>query len=533
MFRILMPKLRSIHHLSLLIVLAWILTFLIHERVVPYYTVSRCSWPTMSSSVKSAKQIQQDDKDDALLKTDQDQDERSSHQVTNILLIADPQLIDNHTYPGRNELLLQLSKHTVDTYLKRNYNNLITQLRPDYVFFLGDYLDNARDSSRKYYKKELKRFDNIFYNKLTEATYTRGTNWFVNVPGNHDIGLGDMVNLKARKRFNKYFGQTNTVTTINNVDFISIDALSLSASDKSINEDVTTFIDKNFGETIVKTKPRVLLSHIPLYRDPSLSCGPLRESSVFDVMGAGYQYKSTIEESISDDLLTKIKPDLIFSGDDHDYCDIIHESTNSREITVKSISMAMGIKYPAVQMLSFTNSDNEDDYQVNNQFKFETKICYTQIPYVNVANYIVLAVASGVVLLMWNIKSRSSRHHYTSILPLVDVIGDGTEMANNSSKIKDFLREHDENDLSGPVGLSSDDAFPLASVKAINIPKYTFTSSSRHTVLEYIGSTKVGSLYRECMTFMKKWNLFAFLKHSLVLSVLIIVLYYVGFCMTL
>lgn len=43
------------------------------------------------------------------------------------------------------------------------------------------------------------------------------------------------------------------------------------------------------------------------------------------------------------------------SGDDHDYCEYIHtldDSTRIREVTVKSLSMAMGIRRPGFQLLS-------------------------------------------------------------------------------------------------------------------------------------------------------------------------------------
>ena len=99
---------------------------------------------------------------------------------TNILLIADPQLIDNHTYPGRNELLLKLSKHTVDTYIKKNYNELLDQLQPNYIMFLGDLLDNGRDATDEYFAQEYNRFKRIF-RPLDKM--------FLNVPGNHDIDL--------------------------------------------------------------------------------------------------------------------------------------------------------------------------------------------------------------------------------------------------------------------------------------------------------------------------------------------------------
>lgn len=49
-----------------------------------------------------------------------------------------------------------------------------------------------------------------------------------------------------------------------------------------------------------------------------------------------------------------------YSGDDHDYCELVHSSPlldpayEIREISVKSLSMAMGIKRPGFQLLSLT-----------------------------------------------------------------------------------------------------------------------------------------------------------------------------------
>ncbi|KAG2736284.1 hypothetical protein G9P44_000374 [Scheffersomyces stipitis] len=533
MVRLFVPKFRSIHHLLLLLVLGWIVTFLVHERLVPYLTIGRCKWPQVSPSHLPNKDVVQDDElDGQLLHSDQDQDSRSSDDVTNVLLIADPQLIDNHTYPGRNEWLLKLSQHTVDVYLKRNYKNMIRQLKPDYVFFLGDYLDNARDSRKKYYLNELKRFNSIFYDKTTtSANYKKDTNWFVNVPGNHDIGFSDLVNLKARKRFIKNFGNPNSITTINNVDFISLDSLSLSSSESQINAPAKEFVNSNYGSNIVKTNPRVLLTHVPLYRDPSLSCGSLRESTVFDVEGKGYQYKSTIDKSISEDLLEKIEPDIIFTGDDHDYCDIVHPETKSREITVKSISMAMGIRYPAVQMLSFTNSEKED--HDGTDFKYNTNICYAQTPYVNVAHYVTFAVISGLLILWWNIKQRSARLRYSSILPInADTVS--IELTTNSSKIQNFLREQDEEDLNTPpASAHSEGSHSLPTVKPLNIPLYTFTG----TQSGFFDSSRIGQFvaapFRRMAAFSRNWNLVPFFKHSLFMALVVISIYYVGFCMTL
>lgn len=98
------------YRVLLYLLISWVIAFLINEKYVPYRTIRKCKWPKLN------------------------QDDNATQQQTNILLIADPQLIDNHTYPGRNPYLLSLSQHTVDQHLKRNYEQL-TKLNPNSTIF--------------------------------------------------------------------------------------------------------------------------------------------------------------------------------------------------------------------------------------------------------------------------------------------------------------------------------------------------------------------------------------------------------------
>ncbi|KAI5956283.1 hypothetical protein KGF54_000758 [Candida jiufengensis] len=350
----------------LLILGVWFIIFYISESILPYLKISSCKWPKIDTN----------------------------NEQTNILLIADPQLIDNHTYPGRNPYLLKLSQHTVDQYLKRNYNNL-KNLKPKYTMFLGDLLDNGRASTDEYFENEVARFRSIF---------TPDPSIYTNLPGNHDIGFGDLIKIDIRNRFEKTFGSPNLVVTINEVDFIMLDSTSLSSTKDVINQESKKFI----SNLPTKTNPRILLTHVPLYRDPNSECGPLREKPKFDSLGKGYQYQNSITKEISSQILDYIKPDLIFSGDDHDYCDYKHND-KIREITVKSVSMAMGIWYPAVQLLSFKNTEKG--------LRYQTEICYLQTPYYNVVMYIILALVSFGFLVFSNLKLKLNQNQ-GNILPL-------------------------------------------------------------------------------------------------------------------
>ena len=125
--------------------------------------------------------------------------------------------------------------------------------------------------------------------------------------------------------------------------------------------------------------PTILLTHVPLYRAPGTPCGPLREKWPPSKQGsesesvtqkdeanairveAGYQYQNVLQQGLSKELVEKIgNVEHVFSGDDHDYCEVIHRGYTSRgggiqEITVKSMSWAMGVRKPGFQMLSLWN----------------------------------------------------------------------------------------------------------------------------------------------------------------------------------
>lgn len=330
---------------------------------------------------------------------------------TNILLVADPQLIDGHTYPGRPGPLLALSQHTVDVYIRQNYRAMVRSLRPDYIFFLGDYLDNGRLLLNEYYEQEFQRFEYIFAHK----SYPRGDRWITSVPGNHDVGFGDGV--KLQHRFEQHFGKPNHVRVIAGVEFVFLDTLLYSSSKPELRGSAASFVDG----LPPKTMPRVLLSHVPLYRDTlKHACGPLRENPRFLLL-TGYQYQLAIAPHLLEELLTKIEPDLIFSGDDHDYCDVTHDIGSVREVTVKSISMAMGIWKPAVQLLTIQNGADP--------WSYETHMCYLPRPYVDVVVYVAMAILTAVLLLVWNVlQRRQAYYHMTPLYLSVIVLATGEEV---------------------------------------------------------------------------------------------------------
>ncbi|OAP63557.1 hypothetical protein AYL99_02784 [Fonsecaea erecta] len=367
-------------------------------------------------------------------------------QPHHVLLVADPQLVDPHTYPDRPWPLSSLTILYTDRYLHRSYQYLQEYLRPDATLFLGDLFDGGREwgttestSPEERYQqygshfwlKEYIRFSNLFLRSWAKGPYASaaeptGRRLLASLPGNHDLGFAAGIQLPVKERFDAYFGPLNRIDIIGNHSFVHLDTVSLSAMDQvdpktgssgagdgSAAATSSSRIWKPVEEFLVEAKairakavqhtcetrfdwkhplsqlqspsvqsaaeaghsdparrthhavsssqfPTIVLSHVPLYRSGEANCGPMRERGTVIPLQAGYQYQNVLTPLISQDIvkhLTAEEITMIYSGDDHDYCEIEHNEFTGRirEITVKSMSWAMGIRKPGVQLVSLWN----------------------------------------------------------------------------------------------------------------------------------------------------------------------------------
>ncbi|EEU48167.1 uncharacterized protein NECHADRAFT_30592 [Fusarium vanettenii 77-13-4] len=422
------------------LVVFWVFVLLYGERWVFDGKVANCDWDHWEKWPKDAK-------------------------PHHLVFVADPQLIDPHSYPGRPWPLNPLTVLITDNYLKRGYGAMQHRLHPDSVFFLGDLFDGGREwktskgnfvdpkwgrgrskDEKKWVKtwhnkygddfwlQEYERFGDIFldsWNKGGEVpgSWQRGRKLVASLPGNHDLGFGAQVQVPVRDRFGAFFGDVNRVDVIGNHTIVSVDSVSLSADTseyknqhdlrpiygpvneflenvkvtkrKAVEEELRHWHDLEGGlhyphdvEELDKSNPTwgraadaeaasqgpdfptILLTHVPLYRAPGTPCGPKREHwppakppkgqkgpvipdnrNAISVVG-GYQYQNVLNEADSVKLVKSIgNVKHVFSGDDHDYCELVHSDAkeNVREITVKSMSMAMGVPTPGFLMVSLFN----------------------------------------------------------------------------------------------------------------------------------------------------------------------------------
>jgi hypothetical protein len=337
------------------------------------------------------------------------------------IIIGDPQIVDEFSYPNRTWIATAFSKMFTDNFLHRNHNLYNKILNPDSIIFVGDLFDGGREWNDTQWTHEYKRFNKIF-NPL------KGVRQLKQVPGNHDVGFGNGIDFEKYSRFKAYFGNADEVVLLGNHSIVLLDTVSLSCTDDPrVNvrsqKFLSTFQD---SENPYKHYPRIAISHVPLYRFTELqTCGKFRESDKKFPVVRGKQYQTVLEYEISQKIINTINPILIFSGDDHDYCHIRHpfNKLNSMskedyefsvgdhpgqkytdEITIKASSASGGIKKPAIQLLSLWNPDNKpnDNWKLKNKESQTvdsetaiTHLCYLPSPYqplFHYANFLILSI---------------------------------------------------------------------------------------------------------------------------------------------
>ena len=247
---------RAVSHLlsvPVLLTLAWLLVLWHGERQSFRDHIGRCDWEKWENWHHARPSDAGDDHAAG-----------SAASPHRLIFVADPQLVDPHTYPGRPWPLSSLTIYYTDLYLRRSFSLLQGVLAPHTIIFLGDLFDGGREWStgstkspeqrwRRYgetfWLREYERFGRIFLQKPVSASSrcpkTTGDVYgscraapriIATLPGNHDLGLGSDIQLPVRDRFNAFFGEGNRVDVIGNHTFVSVDTVSLSAKDAGLGQ---------------------------------------------------------------------------------------------------------------------------------------------------------------------------------------------------------------------------------------------------------------------------------------------------------
>ncbi|KAL6996165.1 hypothetical protein U1Q18_006301 [Sarracenia purpurea var. burkii] len=338
-----------------------------------------------------------------------------------VAVLADPQVMDRtslHLPP--KSLGLEIAEFYTDLFMRRAILASVLPFQPDVILFLGDNFDGGPILSDEEWQESLSRFRHIFnLNMLERSTNTQ----VYYLAGNHDVGYEAFHSRMPEviKRYEKEFRSRNYRFTVGKVDFIAIDAQTLDGNSQGQLTSATWDFVRNISKDVSLT-PRVLLSHIPLYRPDRTYCGPHRSSPIINQkvsrtnQNQEILYQNYITEKSSQYLLDMLRPVLILSGHDHDQCSVTHLSKHGqvREHTLGTISWQQGNLYPSFMLLSasnlaFHNVSSTDDAIL-------THLCFLPVQTYIYIWYLFQFGLTLLVLLLWPANGIGISRHFSGIM---------------------------------------------------------------------------------------------------------------------
>ncbi|PRQ51783.1 putative protein-serine/threonine phosphatase [Rosa chinensis] len=383
--------------LTAVLCLIWALTLLYGEMLAfRLPSLSTCRWPHHSHS--------------------------QSLDYVKVAVLTDPQLTDRTSLPlPPKSLALELVQFYSDLYMRRAFLSSVLPFDPDVILFLGDYFDGGPYLSDHEWKESLSRLKHIFSLSGQERHSTIPV---YRIPGNHDIGYEFLHSRRpqAIRRYEKEFGSRNYQFTVGKVEFIAIDSQAIDGNPQGYLASSTRAFVKNVSLD-VQAYPRVLLTHIPLYRQDGTDCGPNRKSEIINqrinVHSPDIQeivYQNYVTKESSNYLLDSIQPVLVLSGHDHDQCDVVHKSKYGpvKEHTLGTISWQQGNVYPSFMLLSASNFVPSNT--ASSEEAVLTQLCFLPVQLHIYIWYLSLFVLTLLALLLWPTGGVSFWHHFSDLM---------------------------------------------------------------------------------------------------------------------
>jgi ethanolamine phosphate phosphodiesterase len=264
------------------------------------------------------------------------------------LILTDPQLtdIDSYDFLRHKTLLRAIVERLSDGYMRKSFSLLVARLQPADVFILGDLFDSARTLTAEQHAVEQVRFWSVFPFPRERLHL---------MAGNHDVGYALEGPRKAElvKRFESAFGPINWERLVGPLRWTAVATTEIAPpADRGKWADATW----RFVEGLDRKAPRVLLTHVPLFRPVHEDCGPLRLSRRPLPHAIGNGYVTVVAPEVTERLLGITRPIAVFSGDDHDPCEVQHRlphlpgSTRPSvpELTVGTFSYLQGVLWPSL-----------------------------------------------------------------------------------------------------------------------------------------------------------------------------------------
>ncbi|PPS01105.1 hypothetical protein GOBAR_AA19553 [Gossypium barbadense] len=355
-----------------------------------------------------------------------------------VAVIADPQIMDKTSLrlPSKS-LALEFVQFYTDLFMRRAFFSSILPFKPEVILFLGDYFDGVKSSMEVClfwiwqafpdeitWQESLSRLKHMFGLNTEEI---HSTVKVYHLPGNHDIGYATLQSHKPEvvRRYEKEFGSRNYQFMVGKVEFVAIDAQTVDANQEgSVASATWNFVSNVSSDR--QLHPRVLLSHIPLYRRDWTDCGPHRGSPIINqrirhnIYDKEVSYQNYITEESSNQLLNLIRPDLTCLADNMQH-------------TLGTISWQQGNLYPSFMLLSARKTSLSDTSLPEEAVL--TRLCFLPMQTHIYIWYIVLFVLTILSLLLWPTSGLSFCHHQFDdmvecVRKLINIYRDGTKEKN-------------------------------------------------------------------------------------------------------
>lgn len=397
---------QSATRLTLLLCAAWAAALLYGEMGAYWASYLSCSWPSASSSPSSSP----------------------PNNHVKVAVVADPQLMDS-TSVGLppSSIALQAAEFYTDLNMRRSFQSVILPLKPDVVLFLGDHFDGGPYMSDEEWQESLFRFNHIF---SIDEQRTKPHVPMYYLSGNHDIGYSAFhsINPKVISRYEKEFGSRNYQLPAGKVDFVVVDAQTLDGAKQSKERSSSWEFIKTLPSGN-ESNPKVLLTHIPLYRPDNTPCGPHRSSPVINqrvsnaAMDQGITYQNYLSKETSDLLLSLLKPVLVLSGHDHDQCTVVHSTPFGPvvEHTLGTISWQQGNLYPSFMLLSAGPKLSRNSTDLNHEVL--TNLCFLPKQTHIYIWYICQFVVTILLLTFWPTNGLSSVPYVNTFVSFMRSVG--------------------------------------------------------------------------------------------------------------
>jgi predicted phosphodiesterase len=234
----------------------------------------------------------------------------------------------------------EIERKWVDWQIYMSFKASMEVHRPDVVLILGDQFDEGGFPTTQ---EDWDIYSNRFFSIVKRFPNVE----FFYAVGNHDTSFGKYLNEASLRRHEITFGPANRFAEVQGYRFVQLNTMALDHDVQEINvqQKARAFLDEIAPR--LKGGVHFLISHFPLYRPNDLDCGERRQREeghvTYEHPSFSYEtHHHVLSEKLSIEILSKFKPQVIFSGHTHAWCDYSHKHpTGAREYTVPTFSWGM------------------------------------------------------------------------------------------------------------------------------------------------------------------------------------------------